>query len=91
MKRLDLDEILNREPGKLTEPHYEYKKLKVKIKQSDISCESGKVSYPTAQDAENAVKLMKKKHRGSKWYKCEFCGQYHLTSLKAKRKGKMRV
>lgn len=45
----------------------------------------------SAEDAERAKKLLKKKHKGgTKWYKCDYCGQYHLTSIKKQRKGKMR-
>ena len=81
MKRLDLDKILNREPGKLTEPHYEHKKPRVNIKQSTIQCSCGKIGYLTPQDAESASALIRKKHKGfSRWYKCSICKQYHLTT-----------
>jgi len=90
MKRLSLDEILNKESFELSEPIYECKKPKVKIIQSDVECQTGKIGYPTVNDAEKAKNLLKKKHKGGKWYKCEFCGQYHLTSIKKKCKGKMK-
>ena len=92
MKRIDKEKILNGEPlFPLSEPIIDKSKPKVKIKQVPTTCHTGKLSYPTAEDAERATKLLKKKHKGgTKWYKCDYCGQYHLTSIKKRRKGKMR-
>lgn len=92
MKRLDLDEILSGE--ELVEPIVEKSRPKVKIQQINNDCETGKLSYPTASDAAKAASFMKhKKHKGGSWYRCEFCGAYHLTSIKKgkRRKGKMRM
>ena len=92
MKRLDKDKILSKpEAFPLSEPIYEKKKPKVNIRQVEITCHTGKLSYPTAEDAARATRLLKKKHKGgTKWYKCEYCGQYHLTSIVKQRRGKMR-
>lgn len=91
MKKLDKDKIRGEPVFPLSEPIVEKSKPKVKIKQVPTTCHTGKLSYPTAEDAERATKLLKKKHKGgTKWYKCEFCGNYHLTSIKKQRKGKMR-
>lgn len=92
MKRLDKEKILNDEPAfPLSELMIDKIKPKVKIKQVPTTCHTGKLSYPTAEDAERATKLLKKKHKGgTKWYKCDYCGQCHLTSIKKQRKGKMR-
>ncbi len=75
----------------LSEPIVEHKRPKVNIKQSVEACETGKIGYPTQLDADRASKLMKKRHKGMKWYRCEFCDQFHLTSTKHTRKGKIRI
>jgi len=67
------------------------KKLKATFIVSDVPCQSGKVGYPTAFDAEKAQKNLKRKHKGkTTFYKCPHCEQFHLTSSKG-RKGKMKM
>jgi len=92
MKRLsknEVDKILNSSDD-LVEHVIIHKKRKVRITQSNVACRTGKISYPSIQDAERARVLLKNKHKGVNWYKCEFCGQYHLTSIKKNCHGKMK-
>lgn len=64
MKKLDKEKILNGETVfPLSEPIIDKSKPKVKIKQVPTDCHTGKLSYPTAEDAERATKLLKKKHK----------------------------
>lgn len=86
MKRLNKELILSAKDDILPAP--EPIPIKQTIQQSKESCVTGKKTYPTVTDAVKAQRLMKKKHKGMRWYKCTFCGQYHLTSNSGRRKGK---
>lgn len=57
MKKLDKDKILGEPVFPLSEPIVDKSKPKVKIKQVPTTCHTGKLSYPTAEDAERATKL----------------------------------
>lgn len=47
-----------------------------------MSCSSKKVCYNSAEEAKEALTQARAKYRHGPvaFYKCEFCGLYHLTS-----------
>lgn len=53
------------------------------------SCPSGKKPYSTKAEARRAVHSLRKAGKPQRHYRCEHCGDYHLTSMRKGEYGRM--
>ena len=75
---IDSENILNTYVDNIINPKYNNDKNYYVDK--TLSCSSGKETYATRQDAENALKQRHNSNKRS--YRCVHCGHFHLTSNK---------